>query len=312
VLFYLVLRGLDTIEDDMTIPLKRKEDLLRNFYQNVEQPDWTFDESGPNEKDRELLQQFDIVIKELLEIDPKYRSIIVDITKEMGNGMADYAGNADHINNGVDTNADFDLYCHYVAGLVGEGLTKLFVAAGFVDQRYSGFTRLSNAMGLFLQKINIIRDFREDLDDGRLFWPKQIWSKYCKHPKEFIDSQNETAALNCISEMTVNALSHGTDCLLYLSGIRDQSVFNFCAIPQVMAIATLALVFRNKLVFQQNVKIRKGEALEMMLNSTNLKSVVEVFRRYLKTIHQKNDPKDPSFLKISIECGRVGIQSISL
>ena len=36
-LFYLVLRGLDTIEDDMTIPLAKKEPILRNF-QNLLEP----------------------------------------------------------------------------------------------------------------------------------------------------------------------------------------------------------------------------------------------------------------------------------
>src|SRR3954463_12508361 len=49
-LFYLVLRGLDTIEDDMTIPLERKEPILRNFQDILEQDGWTFNENGPNEK----------------------------------------------------------------------------------------------------------------------------------------------------------------------------------------------------------------------------------------------------------------------
>ena len=30
-------------------------------------------------------------------------------------------------------------------------------------------------MGLFLQKTNIIRDYREDIDDARIFWPKSVW-----------------------------------------------------------------------------------------------------------------------------------------
>jgi len=30
-------------------------------------------------------------------------------------------------------------------------------------------------MGLFLQKTNIIRDYLEDLDSGRTFWPDEIW-----------------------------------------------------------------------------------------------------------------------------------------
>ena len=44
--------------------------------------------------------------------------------------MADYARNAAHNQYGVDTIADFNLYCYYVAGLVGEGLTRLFIESG--------------------------------------------------------------------------------------------------------------------------------------------------------------------------------------
>ncbi|GAO49309.1 putative farnesyl-diphosphate farnesyltransferase [Saitoella complicata NRRL Y-17804] len=304
-LFYLVLRGLDTIEDDMTIPMEKKEPLLREFDGILEKKGWTFTENGPNEKDRQLLVEFDVVIEEFLAIKPNYQEVIKDITSKMGNGMADYAKNASHNINGVQTVEDYDLYCHYVAGLVGEGLSRLFGTSGIEDPRYADLTDLSNSMGLFLQKTNIIRDFREDLDDKRRFWPKEIWSKYCADLSEFADPANEAAALNCISEMTLDALRHATDCLLYLSGLRDQSVFNFCAIPQVMAISTLALVFRNRDVFHRNVKIRKGQACAMIMKAKNLRSVCDIFLDYTREIHRKNTPSDPNFLAISIACGKI-------
>jgi farnesyl-diphosphate farnesyltransferase len=40
-------------------------------------------------------------------------------------------------------------------------------------------------MGLLLQKTNIIRDFLEDHIDGRLFWPREIWSQYAEDPEVF-------------------------------------------------------------------------------------------------------------------------------
>lgn len=48
----------------------------------------------------------------------------------------------------VETVDDYDEYCHYVAGLVGLGLSKLFYAAGLEDLASDS---LSNSMGLFLQ-----------------------------------------------------------------------------------------------------------------------------------------------------------------
>ena len=45
--------------------------------------------------------------------------VIADITHRMGDGMADF------IEKEVLTVQDYDLYCHYVAGLVGIGLCQV-------------------------------------------------------------------------------------------------------------------------------------------------------------------------------------------
>jgi farnesyl-diphosphate farnesyltransferase len=81
-LFYLVLRGLDTIEDDMTISADTKEPLLRDFYKLMQIDGWTFKDNGPDEKDRELLVHFDDVIVELKKLKSNYLEIIEDITKQ--------------------------------------------------------------------------------------------------------------------------------------------------------------------------------------------------------------------------------------
>lgn len=305
-LFYLILRGLDTIEDDMTIKLEEKDPLLRDFHNIIEKEGWNFDGSGPHEKDRELLVQFQNVTEEFANIKPAYKEIIRDITEKMGNGMADYCGNAEHNANGVDSVHDYDLYCHYVAGLVGNGLTRLFVESGLANPALAQRPHLQESMGLFLQKTNIIRDIREDFDDKRRFWPKEIWSKYVTNFDDLFKPGNQEIALHCSSEMVLNSLEHADQCLFYLAGLKEQSVFNFAAIPQAMAVATLALVFRNPNIFKKNVKITKGEACRIMMQSTqNLRSVCDVFRTYTRKIHKKNTPRDPNFLKISIVCGKV-------
>jgi len=50
----------------------------------------------------------------------------------------------------VETVDDYDEYCHYVAGLVGLGLSKLFLAAGS-EVLTPDWEAISNSMGLFLQ-----------------------------------------------------------------------------------------------------------------------------------------------------------------
>ncbi|KAJ7817045.1 isoprenoid synthase domain-containing protein [Mycena olivaceomarginata] len=301
-LFYLVLRALDTIEDDMTLSSAVKQPLLRNFHVHSRTPGWNFKESGP-EKDRQLLVEYEVVIEELGLISPAYRDAILSIAEKMGRGMADF------------TIADYDLYCHYVAGLVGEGLSLLFAASGKEAPHLAGQLELSNSMGLLLQKTNITRDFAEDVDDARYFWPREIWAgaKYGGGFERMEDMRAPKAgrwwrcrgvqerALWVLSAQVLDALRHATDALDYLRMLKNQSVFNFVAIPATMAIATLELCFMNPRVLAQNVKIRKA----LIMRSTNPREVSLIFREYARKIHARAVPSDPNFIRLSVACCKI-------
>lgn len=305
-IFYLILRGLDTIEDDMELDNAIKLPLLRGFKAILESKDWTFDQSSEKEKDRVVLVEFDTVLTEYHELKPAYKEIISDITDRMGKGMADYIGLEQQKNyQGVKTIADYDLYCHHVAGIVGEGLTRMAVYSGFGTKVLSKNENLQESMGLFLQKTNIIRDYREDIDDGRSFWPKEVWSKYTTSLPEFAKPENEQQGLFCVSDLATLSLRHVTDCLEYLQNITEPTLFSFCAIPQVMSIATLSLVFNNPRIFHENVKIRRGLAAKLILDSQTMSGVFDIFKDYTRQIHLQNHPKDPNFMRIEVLCGRI-------
>ena len=304
-LYYLILRGLDTIEDDMTIPLNKKLPLLRDFDTILEKNDWSFTGNGPDERDRELLVNFGVVIEEYKKIKPAYKVIINGTTKKMGDGMAKYAIFAEE-HKYVETLLDYDEYCFFVAGILGEGLTRLFVEAKLGNPLLLERPYLHKSMGLFLQKTNILRDVREDFDDDKRWWPTEIWSKHVDNFQDLFKPENKQKALQCSSEMVLNALGHTEECLFYLLGLKEQSVFNFCAIPQSMAIATLELCFQNYTIFQRNIKITRGQACQLMIESTqDQRKLFEIFRRHTRSILKKNDPKDPNYLKISMACARV-------
>ncbi|KIM90082.1 hypothetical protein PILCRDRAFT_811793 [Piloderma croceum F 1598] len=306
-MFYLVLRGLDTIEDDMTIPDDVKLPLLRSFHEHVVTPGWTFDGCGPNERDRELLVNYDIVVEEVNLLKPEYKTVILNICRKMETGMADYAHKAATTNTVyLETVSEYDLYCHYVAGLVGEGLSGLWAASGKEADWIGSQLELSNSMGLLLQKTNIIRDFREDSEEKRYFWPKEIWGKYgFNEMNEMWDIANKERAAWAQSAMILDALRHAIDALDYLRFLKNQSVFNFCAIPATMAMATLTLCFMNPDMFQRNIKIRKAAAAKLIMRSTNPRDVAYMFRDYARKIHSKAVSADPNFIAISIACGKI-------
>lgn len=105
----------------------------------------------PGEKDREVLVKFDCITREFNKLKDEYKVVIKDITKWMGNGMVDYIGRADDNANGVKTVEDYELYYHCVAGLLGEGLIRLFIEAKLADPASSRHSLLqTNAKALFL------------------------------------------------------------------------------------------------------------------------------------------------------------------
>ncbi|KAH9011732.1 isoprenoid synthase domain-containing protein [Lactarius hengduanensis] len=203
----------------------------------------------------------------------------------------------------LETVEEYDLYCHYVAGLVGEGLSRLFSATGKESESLSQQLELSNSVGLLLQKTNIIRDFREDADDGRFFWPREIWgsTEYTADGhtpstdiRELLRDPRRAAWVQ--SAMVVDALRHACDALDYLRLLRNQSIFNFVAIPATMALATLDLCFMNPQMFERNIKIRKAKAAEVLVN---------IFKEHARSIHAKASPADPNYLRVSVACAKI-------
>jgi farnesyl-diphosphate farnesyltransferase len=298
-IFYLVLRGLDTIEDDPSIPWARKEPLLREFSSRLEQDGWTFTGNRADEADRELLVNFDAVIAEFKKLKPEYRGIITNVTAQMGHGMADYARCE-----GICSVEQYDDYCWYVAGIVGEGLTGLFVQSGLGDDTLRQ-EELYRAMGLMLQKNNIIRDVHEDYCQGRRFWPREIWGKHVSCFEDLFDADKRGAALDCSSEMVLDALRHARFCLEYLSRVREASLFRFCAIAQCMAVATLDRCFRNGDVFERKVKVDRGAVLEVLVCAGDMRRVCALYRVHVGRIREKNCALDPNFGKIRDVCHEV-------
>ena len=282
-IFYLALRGLDSVEDDMTYPVADKIPLLCAFYSKLAIDGWRIDGVGDSAEYRVLLAHFDKVIRVYKALDGKYQRVIADITRKMGEGMAQFADKQASI----DSITNYNLYCHYVAGVVGHGLSQLFAASQLEDADLPLQERLSNSMGLLLQKTNIIRDYLEDLTAGRTWWPQEIWGQYADALDWFSLHPSDERSLACLNHMVNDALSHVPDCLDYLSRLRNKQIFEFCAIPQTMAIATLTEVYNNPLVFQRIVKVRKGAAAQMMLESGTLIQVQNWFRSYVEELERK-------------------------
>lgn len=278
--FYLLLRALDTVEDDMDLSkfesfrlnkqetaLQAKVRLLQDFHLVLD------DDAKANAKfpleqllhsdigaaaERELLQAMPLLI-DAYRGKIQQGDVIRDICKEMGHGMAEYVVRDMQL--GTRDEQDYDRYCHIVAGLVGKGLTKIFVrTAGESAAQIDEFD-LWNSMGLILQRTNITRDVCEDAAENRSWWPQTIWR--CNGQYDELKSVRDLRVLN---SMVNNALELVPKATEYLNRLQNPSVFAFCAVPQIMSVATLCECYANPLAYTGVVKIRTGQSAKLMMS----------------------------------------------
>ena len=301
-IFYLVLRGLDTIEDDMTIPIEDKKQMLLNFHNDIENVDYSM-ECGDKPEYRNLMKNFYKVNRTYKELHSKYRDVIKNITHEMAKGMVEFLDKSS-----MDTTEEYDSYCHYVAGLVGIGLSEIFTLSGTEFNDLTKYESLSNSMGLFLQKTNIIRDVKEDYDEKRYWWPKDIVSKHFSNMDNIFGNSGETGEtgeltitnkhIELLNEMIMNALRHIPDSIEYLSLVKNNSNFKFCAIPQIVAVQTLATLFHNPNVFKKTEKLNKTTLARIFMDTSDMNSVLQFYIDAVEKIEKKIADSESSNSKL--------------
>ena len=124
-IFYLVLRALDTVEDDMSIPDELKCPELEIFWKKIYDKKYKYPCGEKHYK--VLMDEYPKVTTVFLGLKTEYQDVIADITRRMGLGMSNF------IKREVVTLDDWDEYCHYVAGLVGIGPSNLWASSMLED-----------------------------------------------------------------------------------------------------------------------------------------------------------------------------------
>jgi len=181
-LSYLLCRVLDTVEDSpwQSLEIQRLQfDQFHAFLDNVPELEalatWAsrFSASIP-EGETLLLRDSMRLFVDLQQIPATARRAIQLGVKRMDDGMAWYA--AERVTDGqfkLLNLRDVNRYCYIVAGLVGELLTKLYCAYRPDFKPTGRFQVDACHFGLFLQKINLLKDQGTDAKEGRFLVPNR-------------------------------------------------------------------------------------------------------------------------------------------
>ena len=95
--------------------------------------------------------------------------------------------------------------------------------------------------------------------------------------------------------MVYNALTHLPDAIQYMSMLNNKQVFRFCAIPQIMAIATLAKLYNNSDALKGIIKIDRTLTLEIFSAVKNMNDFKHYYTKFINELLDKNTPENKHY-----------------
>jgi farnesyl-diphosphate farnesyltransferase len=99
------------------------------------------------------------------------QAALIDCVQAMGQGMVEFQATGSL--NGLQNLHQLDRYCYYVAGVVGEMLTKLFCEHSLeIAERKEQLMVLAVSFGQGLQMTNILKDIWDDRQRGVCWLPQ--------------------------------------------------------------------------------------------------------------------------------------------
>lgn len=253
---YLLCRIVDTIEDETALTAQQKRRFCRQFVGVVtgDEDSHAFSnqlapllspQTMPAE--HELIRSVPRVIKITHSFGEPQRQALAKCVKIMAQGMADFQ--AQNLQRGLKTMEDMDRYCYYVAGVVGEMLTRLFCHySKDIAKNQETLMPLAVSFGQGLQMTNILKDIWDDYQRGICWLPQEIFAATgfdlaglapSHHNRHFADGLERLIGI--AHGHLRNALQYVLLIPSYEKGIRD-----FCLWALGMAVLTLRKISHNK------------------------------------------------------------------
>ncbi|MDT8438748.1 MAG: phytoene/squalene synthase family protein [Wenzhouxiangellaceae bacterium] len=246
---YLLCRIADTIEDDAEASPLRKQQWAAQF---VEVLAGAADASafgrslapklGPATlaDERRLIEHTDRVVQVTHSFDDVQRHALERCVRLMSAGMHRFQQQAGA--QGLPRMRDLELYCYFVAGVVGEMLTELFCAFDpQIAARRAALLRLAPSFGQGLQMTNILKDIWDDHARGICWLPRETFGLDPESRQPLLDGVSPDQLQQGIRRLAVVAHGHLRNALEYTLLIPKQQrgIRRFCLWALGMAVPTL-------------------------------------------------------------------------
>ncbi len=223
---YLLARATDTVADTTALPRAERQALLAQLLTAIDTPPsdpsalnqalsrFAAQQNDPHERD--LMWALPEALGLLQALSPPDQASVRWVLGHITQGQTLDVGRFGAGPQALDTEAELQDYTWLVAGCVGEFWTALCARhlPGFATLPTDEMHALGRAYGMGLQRLNIVRDARADLAQGRCYWPAEQLSALGLNPESLTQA---------VLEGDSHTLAHLTPLYQsYLQQIRGQ------------------------------------------------------------------------------------------
>jgi farnesyl-diphosphate farnesyltransferase len=284
---YLLCRIVDTIEDEVSLTPEQKKHFCHGFIAVVKTGKGSdafaaklapLLSNNTLPAEHVLIHVIPRVIVITHQFDKEQIAALSTCVEVMAEGMPIFQ--ADNMHGGLPVLADMDRYCYYVAGCVGEMLTRLFCHySPEIAQHRDEMLKLGVSFGQGLQMTNILKDIWDDAERGVCWLPQDIFSETGFDLKNLNTKTNDANFRAGLSHLISVAHTHLNNALRYTQLIpsHETGIRNFCLWALGMAVLTLKKIKQNLgFVRSDEVKITRNSvkstiiATKMVGRSNNL------------------------------------------
>lgn len=268
---YLQYRLLDNFEDELSGVSRTTQTRLMDTVVRAFDPD--NDQPGPElrrlEEGADLIDDPDL--QELTEkagllrraadsLEDRVRDSSFKWLVEMNRGMQKY------LNKPIATFEELDEYCYYVAGTVGGFLTDTIIIVAEPGEKASGQLRYNfRDSGLFLQKVNLIRDIKRDIEQrNKNFWPLDSLGLSAD---QLLDPACRKQSMQALERMLENTRQHIAGLVEYMEALPGDvpGYRRFFAVNNALGLATLEQLENNPdLFYGERIKVSKMTFLKIL------------------------------------------------
>lgn len=171
--------------------------------------------------------------------------------------------------NALKTARELDDYTYFVAGSAGELWTRLCGRhlPDFTTLPLEEMLRLGRRFGQGLQLVNVLRDVRGDLHNGRCYLPTdELAAAGIDSPAALL--RQPALADPILARWRTAAAERLDDAWRYVRALRGKKLRYACALPVLLGIRTLALVAQTSpLTSDKPVKVSRGNLRNIMFTA---------------------------------------------